>query len=264
MKPGDFDRLVAIFQDELYTEGGRSDTHNRVMEWMHERPGDGGLPQEESDDKKLNISGGVAEQDWNEFLSQHLLDVKVTERDKSSAAYCGSNFYATIEYAESMEGGMLRGVTGNGDTVNDAVKDLARNIEKRRLAIPRIRTIAPRDSSAIETDRCWLYRRRAMTPREKAEDIADCVYRLNREELVALICTAIEDVGVDAFFRGRVSTLALLKGRTFERRKMVRDIVTTRDGEHSTKRTVMIEVEIAWPEEQPLSVHETAGEWRLL
>lgn len=103
-----------------------------------------------------------------------------------------------------------------------------------------------------------------MTPKEKAEDIADHAPHVNREGLVALISTAIEDVGVDAFFRGRVSTLAIPKGRTFERRRLVRDIVTTRDGEHSTKRTVMIEVEIAWPEEQPLSVHETAGEWRLL
>jgi hypothetical protein len=93
-----------------------------------------------------------------------------------------------------------------------------------------------------------------MTSRQIAESIMSD-YVLDPvvcDDLVLAVSNAVEDARKEGM---------RFKWRSLESRKMVRDIVTTRDGEHSTKRTVMIEVQIIWPEEKPLSVHETVGSW---
>ena len=97
-----------------------------------------------------------------------------------------------------------------------------------------------------------------MTPRQTAERIVaqfcDPIYE--HGDLKDAITTAIQEA----------STAALVKGRTFEQCKLVRDVVVTSpNGEHSTKSTQVIFAEVAFPPEAEAEpcAYVALGEWRL-
>lgn len=98
-----------------------------------------------------------------------------------------------------------------------------------------------------------------MTPRETAEYIVGeyCDLLSDHGKLTDAITTAIQEA----------STTALLKSRTFEQCKLVRDVVVTSpNGEHSTKSTQVIFAEVAFPPEAEAEpcVYVALGEWRLV
>lgn len=98
-----------------------------------------------------------------------------------------------------------------------------------------------------------------MTPRQTAERIVAqfCNPIYGRGELLKdAITMAIQEA----------NTAALVKGRTFEQYKLVRDVVVTSpNGEHSTKSTQVIFAEVAFPPETEAEpcVYVALGEWRL-
>lgn len=98
---------------------------------------------------------------------------------------------------------------------------------------------------------------RVKTPRERAEEIVKQHLLYPHEPLVCSITTALQ----------AIATETVLKNRTFERRKVVRDMVTTSySGDHATKKTQVLTVEVAWPEEASREVgsYTAAGEWRIV
>jgi hypothetical protein len=96
-----------------------------------------------------------------------------------------------------------------------------------------------------------------MTPRQRAVEIVKSSIGAGGEVLVERIATAIQ----------AASNEALEKGRTFEKCKLVRDIVVTSpNGEHSVKSTQVVFAEVAFPPEAEPEprVYVALGDWRLV
>jgi hypothetical protein len=77
-----------------------------------------------------------------EFADKHGLTLKVNERSSSlnenGRLPSGSPFrryWVNFTNVEIMTKGMLRGATGNGDTVDDAIKDLAGELAGERVVV---------------------------------------------------------------------------------------------------------------------------------
>lgn len=56
------------------------------------------------------------------------------ECNERPAGMCHPRFYVHFPKGESMEGGCLVGRSGNGNTIDEALKDLCKEISNRKLA----------------------------------------------------------------------------------------------------------------------------------
>lgn len=70
----------------------------------------------------------------SEFEREIGYELEVIERDKNNDCQDLKKFYASFIGGESMEGGCLITHTGNGNTVDEAIKDYCHIISCRKMA----------------------------------------------------------------------------------------------------------------------------------
>ena len=77
----------------------------------------------------------IPEMTLEEFADKHGLELEVCERRRDRLPHAG-RFYAMFARAEVMDPpGFLSGVSGDGDTEEEAIRDYAERISEKRLAI---------------------------------------------------------------------------------------------------------------------------------
>ncbi len=81
---------------------------------------------------RVEYHGGRPAIGLQEFADKYELEMKVRER---SASIGLSRFYCSFPNVEVMERGMLVGICGNGDTVQAALQDYAKQLAGKCVAI---------------------------------------------------------------------------------------------------------------------------------
>ncbi len=71
---------------------------------------------------------------FSEFADKHGLELKVNERARGNGP-CGplKRYWVNFDRCEAKEGCMLAGYSGNGDTIDEAIRDYARQLAGARL-----------------------------------------------------------------------------------------------------------------------------------
>lgn len=77
--------------------------------------------------------------DLQTFAEAHGLEIEVKLRPKQFRRGSGDRFYASIPNAEVLDGSVLVGAFGNGDTEEEAIANYARRISERRIALDALR-----------------------------------------------------------------------------------------------------------------------------